>query len=57
MIKESSINISRYGKTPIGTIKSLDALETAVRSEEMASSRVKWSKVNPYELSNRQTVR
>jgi hypothetical protein len=40
------------------TIKSLDALETAVRSEEMASSRVRGGvEVNPYELSNRQAVR
>lgn len=40
------------------TIKSLDALESAVRSEELANNRIRGgAEVNPYELSNRQAVR
>lgn len=40
------------------TIKSLDALEAAVRSEEAAANRIRGgAEVNPYELSNRLDVR
>ena len=58
-LDDKKVQLILAGMEKLGnTIKSLDALETAVRSEEMASSRVRGGvEVNPYELSNRQAVR
>lgn len=58
-LDEKKVQLIFAGMAKLGeTIKSLDALEAAVRSEEAASTRIRGgAEVNPYELTNRLDVR
>lgn len=57
-LDDKKVQLILAGMEKLGnTIKSLDALEVAVRSEETATSKVRGGgEINPYELSNRQQL-
>lgn len=58
-LDDKKVQLILAGMEKLGnTIKSLDALESAVRSEELVNNRIRGgAEVNPYELLNRQAVR
>lgn len=57
-LDDKKVQLIFAGMAKLGeTIKSLDALENAVRSEEAAVNRIRGgAEINPYELSNRLAV-